>query len=105
MAWWKNSRTLEIFTEEDLEARAANDDYWHNKGVDDAIYRVTAWAIYGVGVLAIMAVGYFVYYYAWGPNKNPSVLVQAASGIVLYVSGIVTPTIKSTLRKRRSVKR
>jgi hypothetical protein len=92
---------IRIYTEQDLKKRTANDDYWRNKQVDDAIFRLVAGAVYGVGVLAALALGYFIWYYAWGPDKDPAMLVKAAGGVLIYISGIVTPTIKATLRKRR----
>lgn len=101
MNWRKNSKVKQIFTDEDLKHLAKNDDYWHNKNVDDAIYRLAAGAIYTIGFLAIVSLVYFIYYYAIGPNKDPSVLIKAASAILLYISGLVTPTIKTTLQKRR----
>lgn len=97
----RKNTSLEIFTEDDLKTRAANDDYWHNKSIDDAIYHIVAGAVYSVGILAAMGVIYFIYYYQFGPNKDPAVLIKAAAGILVYVSGIVTPTIKSTLANRR----
>lgn len=89
--------SIQVLSEDALKKRVANDKYLNDKKVSDAVHSVLRLSIYGLAVLGIFAIGYIIYYYLFSPAKDPSVLLDLAKGILIYIVGFVTPTIHKVL--------